>query len=112
MKYYYNGKLLFVDMVHNYQFAVVEGDRVISTQQTRRDAEIVAERQREGRRAFISRLQRALDLDETTRMQETDGRLFRAIRDDYPTPSLIHAAIARQKKTLASIRVEPLEAVE
>lgn len=112
MKYYYNGKLLFVDMVHNYQFAVVEGDRVISTQQTRRGAEIMAEAKRQSRREFIRRLQGALDLDEVTRMQDSDGRLFRTIREDYPTPSAIHAAIARQKKTLASIRVEPLEAVE
>lgn len=109
MKYYYNGKLLFVDMVHNYQFAVVEGDRVISTQQTRRGAEIMAEAQRQGRREFIRRLQGALDLDEVTRLQKSDGRLFRSIREDYPTPSAIHAAIARQKRTLASIRIEPLE---
>ena len=112
MKYYYNGKLLFVDMVHNYQFAVVEGDRVISTQQTRRGAEIMAEAQRQSRREFIRRLQGALDLDEVTRMQESDGRLFRSIREDYPTPSAIHAAIQRQKRTLASIRVEPLEVRE
>lgn len=109
MKYYYNGKLLFVDMVHNYQFAVVEGDRVISTQQTRRGAEIMAEAQRQSRREFIRRLQGALDHDEVTRMQEADGRLFRSIREDYQTPSAIHAAIRRQKRTLESIRVEPLE---
>ena len=112
MKYYFNGKLLFVDMVHNYRFAVVEGDRVISTQQTRRGAEIMAEAQRQSRREFIRRLQGALDLDEVTRMQDSDGRLFRSIREDYPTPSAIHAAIQRQKRTLASIRIEPLEAVE
>lgn len=112
MKYYYNGKLLFVDMIHNYQFAVVEGDRVISTQQTRRGAEIMAEAHRQSRREFIRRLEGALDLDEVTRMQEADGRLYRSIREDYPTPSAIHAAIARQKRTLASIRIEPLEAVE
>ena len=108
MKYYYNGKLLFVDMIHNYQFAVVEGDRVISTQQTRRGAEIMAEAHRQSRREFIRRLEGALDLDEVTRMQGSDGRLFRSIRED-PTPSLIHAAIQRQKRTLASIRVVPLE---
>ena len=60
----------------------------------------------------VRRLQGALDLDEVTRMQESDGRLFRSIREDYPTPSAIHAAIQRQKKTLASIRVEPLEVRE
>ncbi len=112
MKYYYNGKLLFVDMITPYRFAVVEGDRVISTQQSLSDAEIVAERQRKGRREFIRRLEGALDLDEVTRMQNSDGRLFRTIREDYPTPSLIHAAIRRQRQTLASIRVEPLEVVE
>ena len=112
MKYYYNGKLLFVDMVTPYRFAVVEGDRVISTQQTRHGAEIVAEAQRRSRREFIRRLEGALDLDEVTRMQDSDGRLFRTIREDYPTPSAIYATIQRQKKTLASIRVEPLEVVE
>ena len=61
MKYYHNGQLLFVDMVTPYRFAVLEGDRVISTQQSLSDAEIVAERQRKGRREFIRRLEGALD---------------------------------------------------
>ena len=113
MKFYLDGRLLFVDMIHRYAYVVVEGDRPpISYHFTRDSAERSAAEQRERRREYIRQFEQALDLDEITRMQEAPARLYRSIREDYPTPSAIHAAIQRQKKTLASIRVEPLEAVE
>lgn len=113
MKFYLHGRLLFVDMIHPYAYVVVEGDRPpISYHYTRDSAERSAAEQRERRREYIRQFERALDLDEVTRMQGSDGRLIRSIREDYPTPSAIHAAIQRQKRTLASIRVEALEVRE
>ena len=80
MKYYINGQLLFVDMVTPYRYAVMEGDRVITCQQSRKDAESVAYRQRIYREGIIAQFDRALSLEETTRIGQTPDRMARVIR--------------------------------
>ena len=112
MKYYYNGRLLFVDMVHTYRYAVLEGDRVITCQPDRKRAEAAAAVSRSYREKIIRQFEKALTLYDVYRQNQEATALFRTIKEDYPTPSLIHAAIRRQRQTLASIRVEPLEVVE
>ena len=110
MKYYYNGTLLFVDMVTPYRYAVLEGDRVITCRQTREQAESAAFRQRQYRKNIIAQFDRALNVDEIRRIGQTPDRLTREIREDYPTAAAIYAAIQRQRRTLNSIRVVELEA--
>ena len=112
MKYFINGKLLFVDMVTPYRYAVLEGDRVITCRQTREQAESAAFRQRQYRENIIAQFDRALNVDEVKRIGQMPDRMTREIREDYPTAAAIYAAIQRQKRTMESIRVEPLEAVE
>ena len=110
MKYYINGRLLFVDMVTPYRFAVMEGDRVITCQQTREKAEAAAFDRRRYREGVIAQFDRALSLDEVTRLGKTPDRMTREIREDYPTAPELYAAIQRRRRTLNSIRVVELEA--
>ena len=110
MKYYINGQLLFVDIITPYRYAVMEGDRVITCQQTREKAEAAARDKRRYRENIIAQFDRELHMDDLTRIGKTPDRLRREIREDYPSDSEIYAAIQRQRRMLNSIRVVELEA--
>ena len=108
MKYYYNGQLLFVDMVTPYRFAVLEGDKVISCQQNRAAAEEAADCRRDWRDRIIRQFETALQQDAVTRSWEPKG-FGSEIWNDYQCQSEIAAAIRRMRRTRDSIRVVPLE---
>ena len=112
MKYYVEGKFLFVDMNTPYKFAVMEGDRVITCQQTRAAAEADAAAKRRYRKTIIEQFDRALHLPEVTKIGYPKDRLSSDIRADYQSDAELYAAIQRQKRTLQSIRVVPLEIEE
>ena len=112
MKYYLNGKLLFVDMHTQYRFAVLEGDRVITCQQTRETAEDAAASKRRYRKTIIEQFERALREPEVTKVGYQSDKLSRDIRADYQSDAEIYVAIQRQKRALQSIRVVPLEISE
>ena len=109
MKFYYKGRLVRVDMVHRYQYVVVEGeDRIRSFQKTQEDAESVADGIRADIDKTISRFETALRQDEVTRMREPTG-FVREIWQNYQCHSEIAAAIRRMRRRRDSIRVVPLE---
>lgn len=108
MKYYLDGRLLFVDMITPYRFAVLEGDKVITCQQNRAAAEEAAADRRAWRDRIILQFEAALRQDAVTRSWEPKG-FIREIWNDYQCQSEIAAAIRRMRRTRDSIRVVPLD---
>ena len=112
MNFYRNGQLVRVDMVHRYQYVVVEGeDRIRSFQKTRADAEAVANSIRKDIDRDISKFEAALQQDDVTRLWEPTG-FIREIWQDYQCQSEIAAAIRRMRRRRDSVRVEPLEIMD
>ena len=109
MNFYWNGKHVRCDMVHRYQYVVVEGeDRIRSFQKTRADAEDVANSIRTDIDKTISKFEAALQQNDVTRLWEPTG-FIREIWQDYECQSEIAAAIRRMRRRRNSVRVEPLE---
>ena len=109
MNFYWNGKHVRCDMVHRYQFIVVEDvDRIQSFHKTRTAAEDVANGIRANIDKDIRRFEAALDLDEVARTREPCG-FIREIWQEYKCQSEIAAAIRRLKRRRESVRVETLE---
>ena len=111
MKFYCEGNFLFIDMKHRYQFAVMEGDRVITCQKERVQAEATADELRRARRKNIEALKNGLCRD-PAQNREGDKVFGRAIHELYPSDGLIYGAIRRQQAAHDSIRVVPLTVTE
>ena len=108
MKFYIGDRLVRVDMVHRYRYAVMEGDKVISFQKNKKDAEEVAAGWRSWRNDTIGRFEKALRQDELYRLREP-SKISRSVWDDYHCAAEIFAAIGRMRKIRDTIRVVPLK---
>ena len=111
MKFFIGDKMVRVDMVHRYRYAVMEGDKAISFQKNKKDAEEVADGLRAWRNDTIRRFEEALRQDELYRLREP-SKISRAVWDDYHSAAEIYAAIGRIRKTRDTIRVVPLNIEE
>lgn len=115
MKYYLDGKLLFIDMRQKYTHAACMGDRVIACCHSAEEAETVCRSLREEKRKFIDELLSALNSDEiygrngynltgdTAKRQHISD-----IRSRYRSSAEIHRAITRARESLAGIAVKEL----
>ena len=108
MKFYIGDKLVRVDMVHRYRYAVMEGERVITFQKTRENAEAAADCLKASREGNIRRMEAALHQDQLARQREP-LKISRDVWDDYHSAAEICAAIARMRRNRDSIRVVPLK---
>ncbi len=110
MKFYLEGKLLFIDMNHKYTHAVVECDppRVLACQQTEKDAIEVCKQ---------IKLQKYKKVDEMKELLEKGHAYVPKksmqngvdIRDLYPTAGLLVAGIRSLEKYISSIRIVKLD---
>lgn len=115
MKYYLDGKLLFIDMRQKYTHAACMGDRVISCCKSREEAEKVCEGLRAEKRKFIDELLSALNSDEVygrNGYQLTGDTAKRQhisdIRSRYRNTGELHMAISRARTSLESITAREL----
>ena len=115
MKYYLDGKLLFIEMRQNYTHAACIGDRVIACCKSRTEAESVCEDLRAEKNKFIDELLAALNSDEvygrngynltgdTAKRQHISD-----IRSRYRSTGELHMAISRARTSLESIAAREL----
>lgn len=115
MKYYLDGKLLFIDMRQKYTHAACMGDRVIACCHSAEEAENVCSALREEKRKFIDELLFALNSDEvygrggyqltgdTAKRQHISD-----IRSRYKNTGELHMAISRARHSLESIEAREL----
>ncbi len=113
MKYYLEGKLLFIDMNHKYTHAVVECDppRVLACQRTEKDAIEVCKQIKLQKYKKVDEMKELLEKGHAY-MSKKNASFGTDIKEQYPTAGLLVAGIRSLEKYISSIRIVRLDVEE
>lgn len=108
MKYYLDGRFLFIDMNQNYTHCIVEGaDRVICCQRSLEEAQRICGVIRREKMSRVDEMQRLLDEG-----HQHSGRSLTMfgcdVRSLYPTAGLLFGALQRMRSNAESVRIREL----